>query len=376
MITKLSTSSKKKQSLSASAASSSQDLHHRNNFTTKSIDFVTVQSNVEKGYYKTPDAFDEDVNSIFANAINYFEPGAEETLIVKRLSRVYTEKKKEFYSKLIELIGEKSSKCFRITNNHKGTTGVYNTHEDVIRCICGLYKDEGLMIQCSKCLVWQHTECTKANLNEENYLCERCEPRKVDLEIPLDEYTEENYRYYLSLLRGNLQIRQSDTVYVLRDIPIKNDDGTIITTKKHTYETIGKIDYSECDIFRVERLWKDNDGKRFIFGHHYLRPHETFHEPSRKFYENEVIRVPLYEVIPIELVIARCWVLDRKTFCMGRPVDCISEDHVYICELRVNKTARLFAKNKQSYPICTKNYAFRRFKEKLHISRTYAVSLL
>lgn len=25
--------------------------------------------------------------------------------------------------------------------------------EDVIRCICGLYKDEGLMIQCEKCMV-------------------------------------------------------------------------------------------------------------------------------------------------------------------------------------------------------------------------------
>lgn len=25
--------------------------------------------------------------------------------------------------------------------------------EDVIRCICGLYKDEGLMIQCDKCMV-------------------------------------------------------------------------------------------------------------------------------------------------------------------------------------------------------------------------------
>lgn len=31
-----------------------------------------------------------------------------------------------------------------------------NGHEkddDVIRCICGLYKDEGLMIQCDKCMV-------------------------------------------------------------------------------------------------------------------------------------------------------------------------------------------------------------------------------
>lgn len=86
------------------------------------------------------------------------------------------------------------------------------------------------------------------------------------------------FRYYMTLMRGDLQLRQGDTVYVLRDIPIPGTD------KKHTYETIGKIDYSELDIFRIERLWKDKDtGKRFAYGHHYLRPHETFHEPTRKY---------------------------------------------------------------------------------------------
>ena len=29
-------------------------------------------------------------------------------------------------------------------------------------------------------------------------------------------------------------------------------------------------------------------GEKFAFGHMYVRPHETFHEPSRKFYPNEV----------------------------------------------------------------------------------------
>ncbi|GFW22366.1 histone-lysine N-methyltransferase ASH1L [Trichonephila clavipes] len=42
------------------------------------------------------------------------------------------------------------------------------------------------------------------------------------------------------------------------------------------------------DIFRVERLWKDEQNNKFAFGHHYLRPHETYHEPSRKFFANEV----------------------------------------------------------------------------------------
>ena len=32
-------------------------------------------------------------------------------------------------------------------------------------------------------------------------------------------------------------------------------------------------------------------GEKFAFGHMYVRPHETFHEPSRKFYPNEVSQV-------------------------------------------------------------------------------------
>lgn len=66
--------------------------------------------------------------------------------------------------------------------------------EDVIRCICGLYRDEGLMIQCERCLVWQHCECVKADPAAAIYHCERCVPRDVDLEIPLDEYTEHGHR--------------------------------------------------------------------------------------------------------------------------------------------------------------------------------------
>lgn len=55
-----------------------------------------------------------------------------------------------------------------------------------------------------------------------------------------------------------------------------------------------------------------------MFGHHYLRPHETYHEPTRKFYINEVVCAPLYEAVPCDLVAERCWVLDPHTFCKGK----------------------------------------------------------
>lgn len=58
----------------------------------------------------------------------------------------------------------------------------------------------------------------------------------------------------------------------------------------------------------------------------------------------------------------------------GRPVGA-AEQHVYICELRVDRTARLFTKvSRPKYPICTKAYAFDHFPQRLKITRTYAVS--
>ncbi|XP_050436390.1 uncharacterized protein LOC126843108 isoform X2 [Adelges cooleyi] len=54
----------------------------------------------------------------------------------------------------------------------------------VTRCICELEHDDGFMISCDKCFVWQHVDCvleSRTNLPEE-YLCERCSPRPFNKE--------------------------------------------------------------------------------------------------------------------------------------------------------------------------------------------------
>ena len=92
---------------------------------------------------------------------------------------------------------------------------------------------------------------------------------------------------------------------------------------------------------------------------------------SFRFFPNEVMRVPLYEAVPVELVISHCWVMDLNTFCKGRPIGA-PEEHIYICEYRVDKSARLFSKvSKSKFPICTKTFVFERFETRLKISRTY-----
>ncbi|XP_045466050.1 histone-lysine N-methyltransferase ash1 [Harmonia axyridis] len=323
------------------------------------IDFVSVEQNIAKGAYRSTDSFDNDMNRVLLTFTKFFGCSSEQGIAAIRLKKIYQETKRGSLSKFQDLLGTKPPANF-VSKKDK------SEEEDIIRCICGMYHDEGLMIQCERCLVWQHCECVRADPAAPSYHCEICVAREVDYEIAMDEFTEHGHRYYMTLMRGDLQLRQGDTVYVLRDISIPG------TNEKHNYKTIGKMEYNDLDIFRIERLWKDSStGQRYAYGHHYLRPHETYHEPTRKFFQNEVMRVPLYEAVPVELIISQCWVLDLNTFCKGRPIGA-DEKHIYICEYRVDKSARLFHKvSKAKYPICTKSYVFEKFPERLKISRTY-----
>lgn len=61
-----------------------------------------------------------------------------------------------------------------------------------------------------------------------------------------------------------------------------------------------------------------NRGERLAYGHYYIRPHETFHEASRKFFQCEVVRVPLYEVLTLDYIVGICCVMDSHTFSLVR----------------------------------------------------------
>ncbi|KAE8745477.1 hypothetical protein FOCC_FOCC007857 [Frankliniella occidentalis] len=331
------------------------------------LDFSTVDQNINSGLYSNLAAFDQDINKILNNNLRFYGRTTNLGIASVRLKKVYLDAKKDKYPQLVEVLGETVAASFVAEKNPA-------EEEDVIRCICGLYRDEGMMIQCERCLVWQHGDCVRCDDTVGQYLCEICEPRTVDLEIVMDPQPEGHKpeghdKEYTTLLRNDLQIRQGDTVYVLRDVT----EGEGESQAKVTYKTIKDPKYGDMDIFRIERLWKDDKGERFAFGHHYLRPHETYHEPTRKFYPNEVMRVPLYEIISLDLIWARCWVLDPMTYCKGRPIEAV-EEHVYICEYRVDKTARLFYKASKSQSranLCLKSYAFETFETRLKPVRTY-----
>ncbi|XP_022918651.1 myb-like protein X isoform X2 [Onthophagus taurus] len=49
----------------------------------------------------------------------------------------------------------------------------------VTRCICGFIHDDGYMIECDQCKVWQHVRCVvKTKKVPDDYLCEVCDPSK------------------------------------------------------------------------------------------------------------------------------------------------------------------------------------------------------
>lgn len=384
------------------------------------IDLQTIDKNINAGTYLTADQFDNELLRAFQNTLRYFGQFSPEGEAALALKKAYNKMKAEYVNSLTDIVGDAGVRGFRFTISTDD-----DPREDRIGCICGQFNDEGLMIQCEKCQVWQHCDCVGKSGDEESFYCAACLGKEPDLDIPLvpqPEYASPDEKYFISLVRDEkLTLRVGDTVYVLR--AFKDDEEVVVEPpqdqQQHpqaeenfkdaadhqfnhggiphkmmsplkgpsleasslskgnypTYKSVdpAKVSIDDMDIFRIERLWTNGSGERFAFGHHYLRPHETFHEPSRKFFPNEVFRVPIHEVLPLDSIWKQCWVMDPVTYGRGRPIGCV-EEHVYICEYRVDKTARLFNKiSKPKYPTCTKWFAFESFDQKIKPQRTHAV---
>ncbi|KAM5200907.1 histone-lysine N-methyltransferase ASH1L isoform 2-T3 [Hipposideros larvatus] len=335
------------------------------------LDLSTIEKQILIGYYKTVEAFDADMLKVFRNAEKYYGRKSPTGRDVCRLRKAYYNARHEASAQIDEIVGETASEADSSETSVSEKENGHEKDDDVIRCICGLYKDEGLMIQCDKCMVWQHCDCMGVHSDVEHYLCEQCDPRPVDREVPMTprpHYAQPGCVYFICLLRDDLLLRQGDCVYLMRDSR-RTPDGHPV---RQSYRLLSHINREKLDIFRIEKLWKNEKEERFAFGHHYFRPHETHHSPSRRFYHNELFRVPLYEIIPLEAVVGTCCVLDLYTYCKGRPKG-VKEQDVYICDYRLDKSAHLFYKMHRSrYPVCTKPYAFDHFPKRLAPRRDFS----
>ncbi|KAM9293897.1 LOW QUALITY PROTEIN: histone-lysine N-methyltransferase ASH1L [Gastrophryne carolinensis] len=335
------------------------------------LDLLTIEKQILSGHYKTVEAFDTDMLKVFRNAEKYHGRKSTVGRDVCRLRKAYYSARHESAAQIDEIMGETASEADSSETSSCDKDGGHEKEDDIIRCICGLYKDEGLMIQCEKCMVWQHCDCLGVTSDVEHYLCEQCDPRPVDREVPMiprPHYAQPGFIYFICLLRDDLLLRQGDCVYLMRDSR-RTPDGQPV---RQSYRLLSHVNRDKLDIFRIEKLWKNEKGERFAFGHHYFRPHETHHAPSRRFYHNELFRVPLYEIIPLEAVVGTCCVLDLYTYCKGRPKG-VKEQDVYICDYRLDKSAHLFYKiHRNRYPVCTRSYAFHHFPKRLAPKRDFS----
>ena len=59
----------------------------------------------------------------------------------------------------------------------------------------------------------------------------------------------------MTLMRDEIQVRVGDCVYVLRDVPMSKDIS--IDSVKTSHKLVAEIGPDKLDIFRIERLWKD-----------------------------------------------------------------------------------------------------------------------
>ncbi|KAF9958799.1 Histone-Lysine N-Methyltransferase ash1l [Mortierella alpina] len=68
----------------------------------------------------------------------------------------------------------------RKSSRAKGKTKKAEADTDVIRCLCKTLDDEGIMVMCETCQVWQHCSCVglgEGKATPELYYCELCQPQ-------------------------------------------------------------------------------------------------------------------------------------------------------------------------------------------------------
>merc|ERR1712142_68312 len=97
-------------------------------------------------------------------------------------------------------------------------------------------------------------------------------------------------------------------------------------------------------IFMVERLFEKN-GANSIWGGQYFRQRETFHVPTRTFYEKEVMRGDVHSAIPISSVLGKCYVMPVKDYQKFKPVG-FEEKDIFVCEWRYTSKIRNWKKIK------------------------------
>ena len=102
----------------------------------------------------------------------------------------------------------------------------------------------------------------------------------------------------------------------------------------------------EPEIHRLDRLF-EREGIRTILGRRFYRAKmETFHEPTRIFYEKELARSSLNAIMPISRVLSRCYVMPVHHYNTHH-AEGIAEKDTYVCEFNYFPKMRQWEKIEQ-----------------------------
>uniref|UniRef100_A0A0N4ZWP3 Bromo domain-containing protein n=1 Tax=Parastrongyloides trichosuri TaxID=131310 RepID=A0A0N4ZWP3_PARTI len=106
---------------------------------------------------------------------------------------------------------------------------------------------------------------------------------------------------------------------------LKLGDGVLVFNDKKAY----------CDVFRIDKLWKTEDGKGYFSGAWFARPIEIIHDESRLFYINEIFAVDQRDkIIDCDNIQNKCSILTVKQYETERKTE-IPECDVFVCEYKV-----------------------------------------
>ncbi|XP_002121834.2 uncharacterized protein LOC778906 [Ciona intestinalis] len=343
---------------------------------TDPVDLSFVEQKIVTKEYENFQEFCVDLQRVFRNAEKYH--GRKSTLgrDVARLRRSFACAR----SLAAAMLGEdeedeKKKEC----SAQQKELDERRKNGDYIRCICGIFKDEGLMIQCEKCYVWQHCDCMDARPDDYNderaYLCEECDARQVPTQVrvvPQPPSAPPGHTYYLTLMKDDMQVKQGDCVRMIHDHRLRQRPSSQPPVRT-SYRLQSHSTPDTMDFFRIKKLWTDDNGDKFAYGHHFLRPHDTRHNEGRIFYNNELIATPFHEIVPLEAVVSICCLMDFETYCLGRPKGVKDED-IYICQHRVDLSFRIVERViKTRYPTCTKPHVFDVYPSKLEPTKDLLV---
>ena len=180
-----------------------------------------------------------------------------------------------------------------------------------------------------------------------------------------DQYTEKGERLQSKALEYKLDMFEKDIVKAkeakatTETAEEETSEATMVETDTQAWSgmndgmqyNVGDFVYvtatesgMEPQIFMVERMFEKN-GTNTIWGAQFFRQRETFHVPTRTFFEKEVMRGDLHQAIPISSVLGKCYVMPVKDYFKYKP-EGFEEKDIFVTEWKYTSKQRNWKKIK------------------------------